>query len=115
MEAIREGVQDYEYFVMLKQQVERLTAARIENPLLTKARALLSSGPTRVTDALPPPIPMNRCWRSPRCACQCCSNCSMLFTGDLLDIGVLENDIYGEVYVRFSDMHHTLPDETSGL
>ena len=43
MEAIREGVQDYEYLVMLRERVENSEAVGQKSPSLSKARSLLDS------------------------------------------------------------------------
>ena len=45
MEAIREGAQDYETFVLLRARVAELTRQGVQGPLLTAATALLTSGP----------------------------------------------------------------------
>ncbi|MBT3291436.1 MAG: hypothetical protein HN380_29095, partial [Victivallales bacterium] len=52
MEGIREGVQDYEYFVMLRKRVAALKAKGVADPALAKATTLLTAGPLRVTDAI---------------------------------------------------------------
>ncbi len=52
MEAIREGVQDYEYYVMLRDRVEELRADGIEAGALGRAEALLADGPGRVLDPI---------------------------------------------------------------
>ena len=52
MEAIREGVQDYEYFVMLRKRVAALKAKRVTAPAVARAEKLLTEGPLRVTDAI---------------------------------------------------------------
>jgi len=52
MEAIREGVQDYEYFVMLRERLAALKAKGVADPALAKATTLLTAGPLRVTDAI---------------------------------------------------------------
>lgn len=54
MEAIREGVQDYEYFVMLRAQVEALKQRGVTSAALTAAGRLLTEGPRRVTDTITP-------------------------------------------------------------
>lgn len=55
MAAIREGAQDFEYFVMLKNRVAELEKKGVKNPLLDQAKTLLANGPERaianVTDA----------------------------------------------------------------
>jgi len=52
MEAIREGMQDYEYFVMLRARIAELKAKGVNAPALTQAEALSTEGPLRVTDAI---------------------------------------------------------------
>lgn len=52
MEAIREGIQDYEYFVMLRERVAELKAKGMASPMIKKAEKLLTEGPLRVTDAI---------------------------------------------------------------
>jgi hypothetical protein len=47
-EAVREGVEDYEYLHMLKQRIDRLTQAGKTSPDLDKAGQLLVEGPKRV-------------------------------------------------------------------
>lgn len=51
MEAIREGVQDFEYLVMLRDRITALTAAGATHPQLPRARALLEDAPARVIRA----------------------------------------------------------------
>lgn len=48
MEAMRESVEDYEYFVMLE---DAIAHAKVENPNLSKAKYLLKSGARRVLEA----------------------------------------------------------------
>ena len=48
MEAIREGTEDFEYLVMLRDQVAKLEAAGRTGPGLGAAKALLTEGPQRV-------------------------------------------------------------------
>jgi hypothetical protein len=48
MEALRESVEDFEYFVMLK---DAIANAKTGNPALPKAKELLKSGARRVLDA----------------------------------------------------------------
>ena len=48
MEALRESVEDFEYFVMLSDAIAK---ANPRNPVLTKAKELLQSGARRVLDA----------------------------------------------------------------
>ena len=47
-EAVREGIEDYEYLHMLKARVDALTQAGKTSPALDKARKLLVEGPKRV-------------------------------------------------------------------
>ena len=49
MEAVREGAQDYEYFMMLRGRVEQLEAQGHAHPVISKAKQLLEEGPGRVT------------------------------------------------------------------
>lgn len=51
MEAIREGVEDYEYFVMLKQAVEKAEKKGRSDAAMKKAKDLLENGAARVLDA----------------------------------------------------------------
>jgi len=51
LEAAREGIQDYEYFVMLNRAIEEASAKGITGPELENARRLLESLPTRVCEA----------------------------------------------------------------
>jgi len=48
-EAVREGVEDYEYLHMLKARVDELTKAGKTSSALAKAKELLEEGPKRVT------------------------------------------------------------------
>ena len=48
MEAIREGAQDYEYFVMLRARVAELDQRGVAHPAADEARELLQTGPARV-------------------------------------------------------------------
>ena len=48
MEALRESVEDFEYFVMLKDAIAK---AKPGNPALPKAKELLKTGAHRVLDA----------------------------------------------------------------
>jgi hypothetical protein len=48
MEAIREGVQDYEYMAMLQSRIEELAAKGVSGKRLSMAKALLAAAPTRV-------------------------------------------------------------------
>jgi hypothetical protein len=65
MQAIREGYEDFEYFVMLRKRVAELEAKGAGGQALDAARALLTEGPLRVTreialDRLDWRIPKNR-------------------------------------------------------
>ena len=51
MEAIREGVQDYEYLVLLRRRVEQAEAAGKRDPVVRKARHLLENACSRVLHA----------------------------------------------------------------
>jgi hypothetical protein len=48
MEAIREGVQDYEYRVMLRERVAELKAQGVDSEALRRAERLIEEGPERV-------------------------------------------------------------------
>ena len=48
MEAIREGIQDYEYLIMLRDRVNELAARGVAEAQLAAARDLLANGPDRV-------------------------------------------------------------------
>jgi len=48
MEAIREGAEDYEYFVQLQARVADLQQKGVQSPALTQAETLLSTGPQEV-------------------------------------------------------------------
>ena len=52
MEAIREGVEDYQTFVMLRLRLRRLKARGVENQATRTAQRLLRDGPKRVTDTI---------------------------------------------------------------
>ena len=49
--AAREGIQDYEYFVMLDRAIQEASAQGIAGPELENARRLLETLPTRVREA----------------------------------------------------------------
>ncbi|MCX5748859.1 MAG: DUF4091 domain-containing protein [Candidatus Saganbacteria bacterium] len=49
MEAIREGVEDYEYLCMLRDRVEQLEKQDVEDQAVTSARVLLDTAADRVT------------------------------------------------------------------
>lgn len=51
MEAVRESVEDYEYFVLLRQAVERAKAAGRADAAVSKAQSLLAEGVSRVLSA----------------------------------------------------------------
>lgn len=51
MEAIREGLYDFEYLVTLKKAIEEAEAAGGDRALLDRARTLLEEGPVRVVEA----------------------------------------------------------------
>ncbi len=51
MEAIREGRQDYEYFVILRDAVDQAAQRGAQGAALDTARKLLADGPAAVTDA----------------------------------------------------------------
>jgi len=51
MEGIRESVEDYEYFVMLRQAVDRASAAGKSGTAVDQARSLLEKGAGEVLDA----------------------------------------------------------------
>ncbi len=48
LEAIREGVQDYEYLAMLRARIAELERVKQEHPRLAEARKLLAAAPDRV-------------------------------------------------------------------
>jgi len=48
MEGIREGAEDYEYFVLLRQRIEALEKKGVSAAALAQAKALLKEGPDRV-------------------------------------------------------------------
>lgn len=52
MEAIREGAEDYEYFVLLRKRIASLEKKGVPNPTLDRAKALLTQGPARVVAQL---------------------------------------------------------------
>ena len=52
MAALREGIEDYEYFVLLRTRVEELRARGGGGGALARAEALLTAGPLEVTDAI---------------------------------------------------------------
>lgn len=54
MEAVREGIQDYEYYVMLRDRVEALAAQGAPAARLAPARQLLEQAPLQATDPIAP-------------------------------------------------------------
>jgi len=63
MEAIREGAEDYEYFVMLRDRVTELEAQGVAAPALTEARELLATAPDRVVGGI---TRENLAWEVPK-------------------------------------------------
>lgn len=51
LEAVREGVQDYEYFAMLERAIQQASASGVTGPQVEAARRLLDSLPLRVLEA----------------------------------------------------------------
>lgn len=51
MEAVRESVEDYEYFVLLRKALERAKAAGRSDAAVAKAQSLLANGASRVLSA----------------------------------------------------------------
>ncbi|MCC6154029.1 MAG: hypothetical protein IT367_09740 [Candidatus Hydrogenedentes bacterium] len=51
MEAIREGIEDYEYLAMLDEAVAAAKDKNVDAAILESARALLNDGPASITDA----------------------------------------------------------------
>ena len=51
MEACREGVEDYEYFVMLREAIDQAAQRGADDALLERARALLTQRPAEVCEA----------------------------------------------------------------
>ena len=51
MEAIREGIEDFEYLLMLQQRLAALETSGARRPALDRARAILKDAPSRVCDA----------------------------------------------------------------
>ena len=52
MAAIREGAQDYEYFVMLRSRIAELERKGVRSPLLDQARKLVVEGPDLVVSGI---------------------------------------------------------------
>lgn len=63
MEAIREGIEDYEYFRMLSDRIAELEAKGVKNAAIADARKLLDA-PERVTASMSEPAMMN--WSRPK-------------------------------------------------
>jgi hypothetical protein len=63
MEAIREGAEDYETFVLLRTRVAELEAKGTRNPLVTQAKTLLTAGPA---DAVAIMGPDKQRWEVPK-------------------------------------------------
>jgi len=59
MEAVRAGVQDYEYLAMLRDRIADLARRRPDDPRLPVARKLLASAADRVTAAMTSPVLIN--------------------------------------------------------
>lgn len=53
LEAMREGIEDFEYFVMLRKAIADAEARGADSTALQKARALLQDGPAQVCDSVP--------------------------------------------------------------
>ncbi|HUT33933.1 MAG TPA: hypothetical protein VNE39_10650 [Planctomycetota bacterium] len=51
LEAVREGVQDYEYLAMLRDRIAELERTRPDHPRLAEAKKLLATAPDRVLNA----------------------------------------------------------------
>jgi hypothetical protein len=51
MEAIREGIEDFEYLLMLEQQLSALETSGVKRPALDHAKAILQDAPCRVCGA----------------------------------------------------------------
>jgi hypothetical protein len=51
MEALREGVEDYEYLVMLRGEIAKAEKSAVKGSALDRAKKLLSEAPSRVCDA----------------------------------------------------------------
>ena len=51
LEAVREGIQDYEYFAMLDRAIQKASAQGITGPELEEARRLLDDLPASVCEA----------------------------------------------------------------
>ena len=64
MEAIREGVEDYEYLRMLRDRLAELQKKGTKGKAVLAAEALLASAAERVTACLKQPGDIN--WREPK-------------------------------------------------
>lgn len=53
LEAMREGIEDFEYFVMLRKAVEEAESRGVDAAARESARALLKDGPMQVCDSVP--------------------------------------------------------------
>ena len=51
MEALREGIEDYEYLVMLSREIAKAEKSGFTGSALNRARKLLSEAPSQVCDA----------------------------------------------------------------
>lgn len=54
MEAIREGAEDYQYFMMLQAKVEELEAAGVSDQLIDEAKTVLTTAPEKALDIMGP-------------------------------------------------------------
>lgn len=63
MAAIREGAQDYEYFVMLRDRIAQLEKKGAKSPVLEQAKQLAEQGPASVCDQI---TDKNLTWESPK-------------------------------------------------
>jgi hypothetical protein len=63
MAAIREGAQDYEYFVMLKARIAELEQKGVKSPVLQQAKQLVVEGPEVVTEQI---NDKNLTWETPK-------------------------------------------------
>ncbi|MEI6500630.1 MAG: discoidin domain-containing protein, partial [Armatimonadota bacterium] len=63
MAAIREGAQDFEYFVLLKAQIAELQKKGVRTPLVEQAKTLLVQGPASVCDQI---TAENLMWNVPK-------------------------------------------------
>ena len=63
MAAIREGAQDFEYFVMLKARIAELEKKGVQGPLVEQAKTLLVQGPAGVCEQI---TAANQMWNVPK-------------------------------------------------